>query len=143
MMNGGQLPTKWLNWGGFLGPFQIKNNPAAKVAFMAFSTAPRKAARAQAAAAKLQEKEEEEKVKREGRVPCRQRSQSTSTQSTVVEVHLEEEEDDATKANVSCQQRAKVKPAMLTRGLTYTSLWPSAKDVVITTAPPNHTSSEV
>ena len=110
---------------------------------MAFSTAPRKAARAQAASTELQvnEKEEEEELKEEGGVPRRQQSQSTSTQSTVVEVHLEEEEDDTTKANVSCRQRTKVKPTMLTRGLTYTSLWPSAKDVVITAVPPNHTSS--
>ena len=114
---------------------------------MAFSTAPSKAARTQGAAARLQkEEEEEEGEKEEGGVPHRQRSQSTSTQSTVVEVHLEEEEDNTTthKTNVSYRQGTKVNPAMLTRGLTYTSLWPSAKDVVITSSvPPNHTSSGV
>ena len=123
---------------------------------MAFSTAPAKAARAQAAAARrLKEKEEEEREKgeeEECRVTCRQRSQSTSTQSTVVEIHAEDGGDPSRK--VSWAHRASVslksteRPAIVTRGLSYTSLWPSAKDVVITsrhdigTMPgtnPNHT----
>ena len=122
---------------------------------MAFSTAPAKAARAQAAAARrLKEKEEEEKreEEEESRVTCRQRSQSTSTQSTVVEIHTEDGGDPLRK--VSCTHRTSVslksteRPAIVTRGLSYTSLWPSAKDVVITsghdigTMPgtnPNHT----
>ena len=131
---------------------QIKNNQAAKVAFMAFSTAPAKAARAQAAASKVDKEEEVDN----GMSPCR-RSHSDSTRSTIVEVHNEEEGGASPKTKTSCDngsgqkvERAKIdKPAFtVPRRLTYTSLWPSAKDVVITTelvpppgADPNHTSS--
>ena len=109
--------------------FQIKNNPAAKAAFMAFTTAPAKAARAQAAANRLQEEENE---------VTHQQNNSFDSNSTVVEVHMEVEPPRKTPLNH--WTRTKHAPS---GGLTYTSLWPSAKDVVITTAPstdPNHTS---
>lgn len=139
----------------FLFLSQIKNNPAAKVAFMAFSTAPAKAARAQAAAAKLQEDqwEKEEKEEEENDASHHQQRPSSSTGSTVVEVHMKQEEEEKEEgkekehgepkppqrrlsyALASCSQRAKVKPSYVSRGMTYTSLWPSAKDIVITTTP--------
>ena len=122
--------------------FQIKNNQAAKVAFMAFTTAPAKAARAQAAAAaaahaatKMSQEGEEEEME-----SSLSEINSSSTQSTIVEVH--EEEDSTNKKTSLSQQRAgttatfnfKPKPAKMTRGLSYTSLWPSARDVVISAA---------
>ena len=125
---------------------QIKNTPAAKVAFMAFSTAPAKAARAQAAAARRLKEVEEREVEEEeevGGVNRRQRSFSTSTQSTVVEIHPVEDDDAGQRS--FCAQRPSVGlrskdrgPPVVSKRLSYTSLWPSAKDVVITsgTMPP-------
>ena len=126
-----------------LNLFQIKNNTAAKVAFMAFTTAPAKRAARAAAAAHtavkaIQEREEEEAESSLCEI------NSSGTQSTIVEVH--EEEDIASLKMTSGQQcastttykfKANPKSTMLTQGLSYTSLWPSARDVVISAAPPN------
>ena len=91
---------------------------------MAFTTAPAKAAKAQAAVDKLHhEREEEEEESSLSEV------NSSSTQSTIVEVHEEEDPTRKTSFSHHC--------ATVARGLNYTSLWPSAKDVVIVTAPPN------
>ena len=119
---------------------QIKNTPAAKVAFMAFSTAPAKAARAQAAAARrLKEVEEGEEEEEEvGGVTHCQRSHSTSTQSTVVEIHPVEDEDAGQRSPCAQQPsiglRSKGRPPIVSKRLSYTSLWPTAKDVVITSS---------
>ena len=115
---------------------------------MAFTTAPAKAAKAQAAAAaaaatraatcKVNQDGEEEEME-----SSLSEINSSGTQSTIVEVHDLEEDPAASIANKKtplsqqqCATSAVVKPklAKMTRGLSYTSLWPSARDVVISAA---------
>ena len=124
--------------------FQVKNNPAAKVAFMAFATAPAKVSAARAAAAKPSP----EKEGQEGEESSLSEIHSIDTQTTIVEIHDEENpvitaaklKMPASGSGATTAVRFKpseLKSTTVTQGLRYTSLWPSAKDVVITAAPPN------
>ena len=107
---------------------------------MAFTTAPAKVARtssARAAAAKPSPEREGQ----EGEESSLSEIHSSDTQTTIVEVH-DEEDPVITAAKLKMPAAARFMPSKLksttvTQGLRYTSLWPSAKDVVITAAPPN------
>lgn len=110
---------------------------------MAFTTAPAKRAARAAAAARADAKANQEREEEEAESSLSEIN-SSGTQSTIAEVH--EEEDLASLKTSSGQQCAtattfkfkpKPKSTMLTQGLSYTSLWPSARDVVISAAPPN------
>ena len=112
---------------------------------MAFATAPAKVSAARAAAAKPSPKREGQ----EGEESSLSEIHSIDTQTTIVEIH--DEEDPVITASVKSKTPAsgsgattavrfkpsKLKSTTVTQGLRYTSLWPSAKDVVITAAPPN------
>lgn len=115
---------------------------------MAFTTAPAKAARASAAhtAAAKASPEREEQEEEESSLS---EIHSIGTQTTIVEVYNHEEEDPVVAAadlKMSASgsgattvrfKPSKPKSTTITRGLSYTSLWPSAKDIVISAAPPN------
>ena len=107
---------------------------------MAFATAPAKAARA-AAARKLQQQKKQQEEDNEGDSSLSDVN-SSSTASTIVEIHDEEDPVMMTSFNQQCITAStfdyKPKSMMFSQGLSYTSLWPSARDVVVsTTAPPN------
>lgn len=111
---------------------------------MAFTTAPAKAARA-AAVARAAAKANQERGEEEEAESSLSEINSSGTQSTIAEVH--EEDDPVANLKTSSGQQCvttatykfqpKSKSTLISRGLSYTSLWPSAKDVVISAAPPN------
>ena len=111
---------------------------------MAFATAPAKVSAARAAAAKPSPKREGQ----EGEESSLSEIHSIDTQTTIVEIHDEEDpvitaaklKTPASGSSATTAVRfkpSKLKSTTVTQELRYTSLWPSAKDVVITAAPPN------